>query len=121
MRVFASFMSMGCALLSSVGSAEPLVFHSQTHANNLTVRLSLVENVASTHTGYDYDVQIRIDETTGGGETYTDPSGHGASVRCAAPAAVALSGIEYPIASPTVKDGDWKEDLWKAVCTPSMS
>ncbi len=121
MRLSASFISMSCALLSSVGSAEPLIFHSQRHAGDLTIRLSLIDNVASVEAGYDYDVRIRTEETKGGGKPYADPSGHKVSVRCTAPEAVAVAGIDYPIGSPASTTGNWKEDLWRAVCRASVS
>ena len=54
---------------------------------------------------------------------FRDRAAHKALVRCGAPAAVSVGGVDYPIgglARPLEAD-NWKVDLWRAVCAVPSS
>lgn len=55
------------------------------------------------------------------GRVRKGPGKHKASVRCNPPQAVSVSGVNYPIPTPGAGATDWKDDLWRAVCMPSIS
>ncbi|MEY9717775.1 hypothetical protein ABIA22_000265 [Sinorhizobium fredii] len=122
MRATVSFLAAQVLLLSAAVATEPLVFHTAHFADDTVVSLSLVGNQAAASVEYDYDVFISLSQTRADGDAaYSDPGKHKASVRCHPPQAVSVRGVDYPI--PTLEAGgpDWKDDLWRAVCTPSIS
>ncbi len=122
MRTVLSILSIEMLLLASASATEPDVFHKEHFPDNTVVSLSLVENQAAASVEYDFDVFIGVSQTSDeGGRTYTDPSKHRASVRCAEPAAISVRGIEYRIPTSGAKGSDWKDDLWNAVCIPPIS
>jgi len=121
MHIAAFFISVSSLLSPGVCAAEPFYFYSQRVAVGLTIRLGIIGSDASAEAEYDHDVQIRILEIQNGGARYLDPSGHKASIRCVAPAVVGVGGVDYPIDTVQLGAQDWKYELWKAVCTDSIS
>lgn len=121
MRGVASVLALEMLLLASPAATEPIVFHTAHFGDNTVVNLSLVANQAAERVGYDYDVLISLSETNGLGEAlYSDPGKHRALVRCNPPATVAVRGIDYPVRMSGAA-GDWKDDLWRAVCESPVS
>lgn len=110
--------------LSSAGQAwaEPLVFHTAHFDDDTVVSLSLVDNQAAQRPGYDYDVVISLSSRHDrDGSIYNDPGRHRALVRCGDPAEVSVRGVDYPVRPSEVSAGDWKADLWRAVCLAHIS
>lgn len=122
MRAFVLTLAVG--VMSSLGAVagEPLIFHSEHFDDDTTVNLGLVSNSATDRAGYDYDVLISL---TQGNETndpaYVDPGKHRAFVKCSDPAMVSVRGIDYPVRTSETARDDWKDDLWRAVCTSPVS
>lgn len=122
MRAGASFVVVQVLLLSPVAATEPVVFHTAHFSDDTVVSLSLVGSQLASKMGYDYDVLISLSQMhSKNGAVYSDPGKHRVLVKCADPAKVSVRGVDYPI--PASQDGssDWKDDLWKAVCTPPVS
>lgn len=120
MRTVLSAVAVETLLLTSAAATEPLVFHRAHFPDHTVVSLSLVGNRAAASVEYDFDVFISLQTSAEGEGVYSDPGKHKASVRCSSPAAVSVGGVDYPI--PTSGVGpDWKDDLWRAVCTPPVS
>ncbi|KQW72757.1 hypothetical protein [Ensifer sp. Root127] len=122
MRTALSILAIEMLLLKPASATELGVFHKEHFPDNTVVSLSLVENQAAASVEYDFDVFIGVSQTSDdGGRTYTDPSKHRASVRCASPAAISVRGVEYRIPTSGAEGSTWKDDLWNAVCTPPIS
>lgn len=115
-----------CALLATSASAaaEPVIFHRSRFPDMTTVELSLVFGPVSTANGYDFNVTIGVTEIRQGDRPgFRDRAAHKALVRCGAPAAISVGGVDYPIgglARPLETD-NWKVDLWRAVCAVPTS
>lgn len=111
---------LGCSL---VMATEPVIFHTAHFNDDTIVSLSLVTNGVAGRVGYDYDVTISLSQThPATGASYRDPGKHKALVKCGEPARVHVRGIDYPIPTSGAANGaDWKDDLWRAVCTPPVS
>lgn len=121
MRTVLSALAIETFLLTSAAATEPMVFHRAHFPDHTVVSLSLLGNQAAASVKYDFDVFISLSQTNADGHgAYNDRGKHKASVRCNPPAAVSVRGVDYPI--PTSDAGtDWRDDLWKAVCTPPVS
>ncbi|AUX78504.1 hypothetical protein [Sinorhizobium fredii] len=121
MRTVLSAVAIETLLLTSAAATEPLVFHRAHFPDHTVVSLSIVGNRAAASVGYDFDVLISLSQTSVDGEgAYSDPGKHKASVRCGPPAAVSMGNVDYQIPNSGVEP-DWKDDLWRAVCTPPVS
>jgi hypothetical protein len=122
MRAVASFFVVQVMLLSSAAATEPVIFHTARFGDDTVVNLSLVGSQLAAKMGYDYDVIISLSQMhSKSGDVYRDPGKHRALVKCADPAKVSVRGVDYPIPAPENGSSDWKDDLWKAVCTPPVS
>lgn len=122
MRIVISVLAVETLLLSSAAATEPVIFHTARFQDHTIVNLSLVESQAAASTDYDYDVLISLSQTSDDiGAGYNDPGKHEASVRCGPPPAVSVRGVDYPIPTAEVGGSDWKDDLWRIVCTPPVS
>ncbi|KSV91835.1 hypothetical protein [Sinorhizobium sp. GL28] len=120
MRILVSALVSGIALATPAAATEP--FHTASFPDHTIVSLSLVGNQTAASIEYDYDVYISLSTvSTDGYGSYSDPSRHKASVRCHAPEAVAVRGVSYAIPTPAEGGTDWKDDLWRAVCTIPVS
>lgn len=120
MRLFVSALVSGIALAAPAAATEP--FHTASFPDHTIVSLSLVGNQTAASIDYDFDVYISLSTvSTVGSWSYSDPGKHKASVRCHAPEAVAVRGINYPIPTATQGGTDWKDDLWRAVCMIPVS
>ncbi len=109
-------------MLAAPGAAaeEALVFHT-AQFQDATVSLRLVSSRTTGQPGYDYDVIISLSQTNAlSGRIYNDPGKHRALVKCGEPARVSVRGVDYmvPISG---AGGDWKADLWRAVCETPVS
>lgn len=104
-------------------AAEPLVFHTAHFNDDTVVSLGLVSNQAAQRPGYDYDVLISLSSRhEADGAIYNDRGRHRALVRCGDPAKVSVRGVDYPVrTSEPGSAGDWKADLWRAVCLVPVS
>lgn len=104
-------------------AAEPLVFHTAHFDDDTVVSLGLVGNQVAQRPGYDYDVVISLSSKHDtDGAIYNDPGKHRALVRCGDPAKVSVRGVDYPVRmSDPGSAGDWKADLWRAVCLVPVS
>jgi len=122
MRNVLSVLAIETLLLTSAAATEPVVFHRAHFPDDTVVSLSLVGNQSAASAKYDFDVFISLSQSsTNGGVTYSDPGTHKASVRCSSPATVSVRGVDHPIPTSDAGGSDWKDDLWKAVCTPPTS
>ena len=120
MRISVSALVSGLVLATPAAATEP--FHTARFPDHTIVSLSLVGNQTAASIEYDYDVYISLSTvSTDGYGSYSDPSRHKASVRCHAPEAVAVRGVSYAIPTPAEGGTDWKDDLWRAVCTIPVS
>lgn len=122
MRTVLSVLVIEASLQTSAAATEPVVFHRAHFADDTVVSLSLVGNQTAASMKYDFDVFISLSQTRASGDVfYRDPGTHKASVRCSPPAAVSVRGIDYLIPTSDAGGIDWKDDLWKAVCTLALS
>lgn len=122
MRKVLSALAIETLLLTSAAATEPVVFHRAHFPDDTVVSLSLVGNQGAASVKYDVDVLISLSlSSANGGVSYNDPGTHKASVRCSSPATVSVRGVDYPIPASDAGGSDWKDDLWKAVCTPPTS
>ena len=106
------------------GVAQPLVFHIEKFPDNTIISLSLLDDLSSEDKNHDVSVVITLAKTNqGGGLIFADGGRHLAKVRCSSPASVMVNGLGYPVG--LMGGGhariDWKEDLWRTVCTTPMS
>ncbi|WP_037385756.1 hypothetical protein [Sinorhizobium americanum] len=121
MRTVLSAVAIETLLLTSAAATEPLVFHRAHFPDHTVVSLSIVGNRAAASPEYDFDVFISLSQTSvDGEEAYSDAGKHKASVRCGPPAAVSVGSVDDPISTSDVGP-DWKDDLWRADCTPPVS
>ena len=106
---------------SDAQAQERMPFHVATFADSRTVSLAIVSSAASTDRQFDFDVRIGLTELgSGGTPVFIDKSAHGVHVRCEAPAAVKVGGAVHLVPK-TPQLGDWKQDLWKALCRQPIS
>jgi hypothetical protein len=122
MRAFVLTLAVGVLTALSAVAAEPLIFHTAHFDDNTVVNLGLVSNHTTERTGYDYDVLISLSQgDAASGSAYTDPGKHRAFVKCSDPAKVSVRGIDYPVRPSDAGGDNWKDDLWRVVCMPSVS
>jgi hypothetical protein len=115
-------LALAAVTLAAWGAAaeEPLVFHT-AQFEDATVSLGLVSNRMTERPGYDYDVIISLSQTDArSGAVYNDAGKHRALVKCGDPAKVSVRGVDYTIPI-SGAGGDWKTDLWRAVCETPVS
>lgn len=121
MRALVLTLTAG-AFAASSAAAEPLIFHTAHFDDDTVVNLGLVSNRMTELPGFDYDVLISLSKTAAtSGAAYRDPGKHRALVRCNDPAKVSVGGVDYQIPTSGAGGGDWKDDLWKAVCEFPLS
>jgi len=111
------------ALPASVSSASGhAVFHTASFGDRGLVNLGLSEGRPSRDPAFDFDAIITLSETDHGGAVlYRDGARHEASVRCGSPAMVRIGAVDYPVDVSVPAGGDWKHDLWAALCTAPVS
>lgn len=111
-------------LMVGAQAAERPPFHVLQMADGTTVNLSVSTAKGSHNADYDYDVGIRLTETGPGGiAVFVDERLHPVRVRCADPARAFAGGEVYTlmVGAASFKGGDWKVDLWRALCSTSVS
>ncbi|WP_313605253.1 hypothetical protein [Rhizobium sp.] len=120
-RLCIATLAASAIAASGAHAQERMPFHVATFADSRTVSLGIISSSASTDSRFDFDVGIGLTEFgPGGAPVFRDESTHGVRVRCEAPAAVKVGGIVHPM--PTAPgSGDWKQDLWKAMCQQPIS
>jgi hypothetical protein len=114
----------GVLMATPSSRAEQLVFHTSNFPDATSVQLSIMSDSASRGTDYDFDVAIGLLETDASGAVkYVDRGSHHARIRCAEPAYVGFGTHLYTIGplGEGLAPGDWKEDLWKALCAVPSS
>ncbi|NKL81172.1 hypothetical protein GFL84_08085 [Rhizobium leguminosarum bv. viciae] len=121
MRWFLTVFVAGLSLVSNAKAAEPLIFHTAHFDDDTVVSLGVLSNHTAERAGYDFDVLISLSQDNAAGAGYSDPGKHRAFVKCGDPAKVSVRGIDYPVHTSGAGGDDWKDDLWRAVCTPPVS
>ncbi|RDL48053.1 hypothetical protein BLJAPNOD_05280 [Ensifer sp. M14] len=123
MRNLLLALAASVSFLSNAVAADPVVFHTAHFQDDIVISLGVVSNHAAERLGYDFDVTISLSQKhAASDDIYRDPARHKALVKCGDPAKVYVRGIDYPIpTSGAVNGADWKDDLWRAVCTPPVS
>ncbi|KOF15238.1 hypothetical protein AC244_24535 [Ensifer adhaerens] len=123
MRSLVLALAVGMLFVSDAAAEEPNVFHTAHFNDDTVVSLGLVSNQAAQRPGYDFDVLISLSSKHDtDGTIYNDPGKHRALVRCGDPARVSVRGVDYPVrTSDPGSPGDWKADLWRAVCVFPVS
>lgn len=114
--------ALAALMLAAPGAAaeEALVFHT-AQFQDATVSLGLVSNRMTERPGFHYDVIISLSRTNAlSGRVYNDPGKHRALVKCGNPAKVSVRGVDY-IVPASGAGGDWKGDLWRALCETPVS
>ncbi|MEC9244765.1 MAG: hypothetical protein VYB05_08345 [Pseudomonadota bacterium] len=122
--MYAHSLIVGTLVATGAGAAEPAIFHTSRFPDATTVNLSLLTHQRSTSADYDVDVTIGLTELSDDGAPgYRDRSMHRARVRCAMPASVFVGRTGYAVLPSTSSHdtGDWKRDLWRAVCAVPTS
>lgn len=120
-RLCIVILAVSAIAASGTHAQERMPFHVATFADSRTVSLAIISSSASTDSRFDFDVGIGLTEFgSGRAPVFIDESAHGVRVRCEDPAAVKVGGIVHPMAAPT-GPGDWRRDLWKAVCQQPIS
>ncbi len=110
------------ALATNAAAADPNIFYTAQFADSTATSLSLLGNTLSQDSDYDFDVLIGLTEIDSNGTViYVDSARHPARVRCSAPAKVRIGEVDYPVGAALQKQGDWKLDLWRAVCVAYVS
>lgn len=100
----------------------PGIFFTARFEPGTSVSLRLIENSISPDPDFDFDVVIGVSEANNAGAiVYADHSRHPARVRCAAPAAVRVSGVDYAVDAGHAPGQDWKHDLWVRLCSLPVS
>lgn len=113
----------GAFLLTGAGAAEPQIFYKTSFPDAMIVDLAMT-SAPSASTGYDFDVWITVTERSPSGEiAYRDTSRHAAKVRCDPQATVSIGGNDYSVVTAFTSHlaGDWKSDLWQALCIQHLS
>ncbi|MBB3462231.1 hypothetical protein [Rhizobium sp. BK377] len=112
-----------CVVPTSISSASGhAVFHTASFGDGGSVSLSIAEGRPSRYSAFDFDAIITLSEADHGGAVlYRDGGRHQVSVRCAAPAMVRISAVDYPVDVSIPSGGDWKHDLWAALCNAPVS
>ncbi len=122
MRAFVLTLAVGVLSTLNAVAAEPLIFHTAHFDDDTVVNLGLVSSHSTERVGYDYDVLISLSQRDATrGSAYIDPGKHRAFVKCSDPAKVSVRGVDYPVRTSDAGGNDWKGDLWRAVCMPSVS
>lgn len=105
-------------------AAERPPFHVLQMADGTTIYLSVSTAAGSHNADYDYDVGLRLTEIGPSGiAVFVDERLHPVRVRCADPPRVFAGGEVYTlmVGAASFKGGDWKVDLWRALCSTSVS
>lgn len=106
---------------SGLEAQERQPFHIAQFPDSRTVSLTITSAATSEDIEYDYDVAIGLTEhKTGGEPIFVDNGTHVMRIRCQAPRTVLVGATVYRLYDPPVM-GDWKEDLWKALCLQPVS
>ncbi|MCA1370332.1 hypothetical protein I6F15_23515 [Bradyrhizobium sp. BRP14] len=122
MREFAFALAAVMFVAPIAAAEEPIVFHKAQFDDATVVSLELVSNRMTERPGYDYDVVISLSQTDArSGAIYSDPGKHRALVKCGDPAKVSVRGVDYTVPASGAGGGDWKTDLWRAVCETPVS
>ncbi|MCF1464181.1 hypothetical protein FS800_22240 [Agrobacterium vitis] len=102
-------------------SAERLPFHVSHFQDDVTVNLTVTSLQTSPVQDYDFDVTIGLTEFDSAGSIrYIDQGSHDVRVKCDGAGKVFVGGAVY-VPTRGVAGSDWKEDLWKSVCTSPVS
>ncbi|MFC3165781.1 hypothetical protein [Ciceribacter thiooxidans] len=122
MRRYAIAFFAGLPLAFAAKAVEPVIFYTAHFNDNTVVSLGLVSNRTAERAGYDFDVIISLSQGgSAAGTVYRDPGRHRAFVKCSDPAKVSVRGVDYPIRLSGAAAADWKDRLWRAICTPPVS
>lgn len=114
-------LAVGMLVVSPALAGEAAIFHTEHFSDNTVVSLGLVGSHAARQPGYDYEVKISLSSRReDSGSVYDDTGRHRALVRCSTPARVQVQGVDYSVET-SEAGGDWKSDLWRAVCALPVS
>lgn len=120
-RVIFLFPAAVISSVFSVQAAERRPFHVSHFSDNVVINLTVTSLQTSGTEEYDYDVTIGLTELDNTGvPRFVDQGSHDARVKCDRPGKIFVGGADY-LPTSGVGGADWKDDLWKSVCTSPMS
>jgi hypothetical protein len=119
-RIFLSAI-LSMVAPTSLLATERIPFHVSHFPDDLTISLRVTALTISHTSDYDFDVSIGLTEIGRNGDiVFDDNNNHNVQVRCLSPGEVLVGGVAYVLPS-AVRLPDWKEDLWKALCSSPLS